>query len=64
LLQHSQELIEVSRKLSASEIASLMSVSEKIATLNVDRFRDWQPNSALPMRDKLCLLLKAMFILV
>ena len=43
LLQHSQELIEVSRKLSASEIASLMSVSEKIATLNVDRFRDWQP---------------------
>ena len=42
LLQHSQELIEVSRKLSASEIANLMSVSEKIAILNVARFRDWQ----------------------
>ena len=43
LLDHSQELIEVASKLSASEIASLMSVSEKIATLNADRFRDWQP---------------------
>ncbi|KGT47997.1 MULTISPECIES: peroxide stress protein YaaA [Acinetobacter] len=43
LLQHSQELIEVARKLSATEIASLMSVSEKIAKLNVERFRDWQP---------------------
>ena len=43
LLDHSQELIEVASKLSASEIASLMSVSEKIATLNAGRFRDWQP---------------------
>lgn len=43
LLEHSQQLIDVSRKLSASEIASLMSVSEKIAQLNVERFRDWQP---------------------
>ena len=43
LLKHSQQLIDVSRKLSASEIASLMSVSEKIAQLNVARFRDWQP---------------------
>ncbi len=43
LLDHSQELIEVASKLSASEIASLMSVSEKIATLNAERFRDWQP---------------------
>lgn len=42
LLEHSQELIDVARKLSATEIASLMSVSEKIATLNVERFRDWQ----------------------
>lgn len=42
LLEHSQQLIDVSRKLSASEIASLMSVSEKIAQLNVARFRDWQ----------------------
>ncbi|WP_298145908.1 peroxide stress protein YaaA [uncultured Acinetobacter sp.] len=42
LLEHSQQLIDVSRSLSASEIASLMSVSEKIAQLNVARFRDWQ----------------------
>ncbi|EMZ3181287.1 YaaA family protein, partial [Acinetobacter baumannii] len=43
LLEHSAQLIDVCRKLSASEIASLMSVSEKIATLNADRFRDWKP---------------------
>ena len=41
LLDQSQQLIDVSRKLSASEIANLMSVSEKIAQLNVERFRDW-----------------------
>lgn len=41
LLQQSQQLIDVCRKLSATEIASLMSVSEKIANLNVERFRDW-----------------------
>ena len=44
LLDHSQELIDVSRKLSASDIASLMSVSEKIANLNAERFRDWNSN--------------------
>ncbi|OIJ37805.1 MULTISPECIES: peroxide stress protein YaaA [Acinetobacter] len=43
LLEHSQELIEVASKLSATEISSLMSVSEKIANLNVERFRDLQP---------------------
>lgn len=41
LLDQSQQLIDVSRKLSASQIANLMSVSEKIANLNVERFRDW-----------------------
>ena len=44
LLTHSAELIEISRKLSATEIAHLMSVSEKIAQLNVGRFKDWQPD--------------------
>lgn len=44
LLDHSQQLVDISRSLSASEIAKLMSVSEKIATLNVERFRDWQPD--------------------
>ncbi len=43
LLDHSEQLIQVAQKLSATEIASLMSVSEKIANLNVARFRDWQP---------------------
>ncbi|RZG44393.1 peroxide stress protein YaaA [Acinetobacter wuhouensis] len=41
LLDQSQQLIDLSRKLSASEIAKLMTVSEKIANLNVARFRDW-----------------------
>ena len=44
LLDHSQQLIDVAKKLSASEIAQLMSVSEKIASLNVARFNDWQSN--------------------
>lgn len=44
VLKHSEKLIEVCRTLSASEIANLMHVSEKIATLNVDRFRDWTPD--------------------
>lgn len=41
LLADSQQLIDVSRNLSAVEIANLMSVSEKIAKLNVARFQDW-----------------------
>ena len=41
LLEQLQQLIDVCRKLSATEIASLMTVSEKIANLNVERFRDW-----------------------
>ncbi|MEG0343759.1 MAG: peroxide stress protein YaaA [Acinetobacter sp.] len=41
LLDQSQQLIDLSRKLSASDIVSLMKISEKIAHLNVERFRDW-----------------------
>lgn len=41
LLDQSQQLIDLSRKMSATEISKLMSVSEKIANLNVERFRDW-----------------------
>lgn len=44
LLEHSQQLISIAQQLSASEIATLMSVSEKIASLNAARFRDWQPD--------------------
>lgn len=42
LLEQSQKLIDKAQLLSASEIMSLMTVSEKIAQLNVERFRDWQ----------------------
>ncbi|MHA3114751.1 peroxide stress protein YaaA [Acinetobacter sp. ANC 4635] len=42
LLDQSEQLIGVCRELSASQLASLMSVSEKIAQLNVARFQDWQ----------------------
>ncbi len=42
LLDHSEILIQDCKKLSATDIAGLMSVSEKIAKLNVDRFQDWQ----------------------
>ena len=43
LLEQSEQLIQVCRELSSTQIGSLMSVSEKIATLNVERFRDWTP---------------------
>ena len=43
LLQESELLIEDCQKLSISEVSSLMSVSEKIAKLNVERFQDWTP---------------------
>lgn len=43
LLTHSQQLIDSSRQLSATQIADLMKVSGKIAQLNVARFKDWQP---------------------
>ncbi|KFZ36582.1 hypothetical protein HR45_15745 [Shewanella mangrovi] len=41
-LDHSQALIEVCRELSPAQIASLMSVSDKIAGLNAARFASWQ----------------------
>ncbi|TCM60478.1 hypothetical protein EC844_1325 [Acinetobacter calcoaceticus] len=41
LLDQSQQLIDIAEKLSATEISSLMQVSDKIAQLNVERFRDW-----------------------
>ncbi len=42
LLNHSQELIEECRKLSAEAIAKLMNVSPKLAQLNYERFCQWQ----------------------
>ncbi|AYY79468.1 peroxide stress protein YaaA [Proteus vulgaris] len=45
LLKYSQQLIEECRKLSSSDIASLMKISDKLAGLNAARFGEWQPNS-------------------
>lgn len=47
LLDNSQQLINVARKLSAPQIASLMSISDKLASLNATRFHDWQPDFTL-----------------
>lgn len=47
LLEDSQQLIDVCRELSEQDISKLMSVSEKIAQLNVQRFHDWQSNFSL-----------------
>ncbi|UPK81722.1 peroxide stress protein YaaA [Proteus vulgaris] len=44
LLKYSQQLIEECRKLSSSDIASLMKISDKLAGLNTARFGEWQPN--------------------
>lgn len=41
LLHQSSELIERARQLSAEDLARLMKVSDKIATLNVTRFQQW-----------------------
>ena len=41
-LDDSQELIDVLEKKSKSQIAKLMSLSDKLAELNVQRYQDWQ----------------------
>lgn len=41
LLNYSTQLIREARKLSAAQIASLMSISDKLASLNATRFHDW-----------------------
>jgi cytoplasmic iron level regulating protein YaaA (DUF328/UPF0246 family) len=48
LLDDTTELSHVTKKLSLGEIQSLMSVSEKIADLNVERFQSWQPAMKMP----------------
>ncbi|EIJ67389.1 peroxide stress protein YaaA [Pasteurella bettyae] len=42
LTQYSQQLIDICRKLSPAQIASLMSISDKLAGLNMARFAEWQ----------------------
>ncbi len=41
LVEHSKELIDICRKLTPADIASLMKVSDKIASLNAVRFEEW-----------------------
>lgn len=47
-LADSLELIEVLREKSPAEIASLMSLSDKLAALNVARYADWRPEYQQP----------------
>ncbi|MFU2083226.1 peroxide stress protein YaaA [Gallibacterium anatis] len=43
LTQYSQQLIEICRRLTPAEIASLMKISDKLAGLNAARFAEWVP---------------------
>lgn len=43
LLDDSQKLIEVARRLTPAQIGSLMHISDKLAGLNAERFHQWQP---------------------
>ena len=42
LTDYSRELIRICKRLSPVELASLMSISDKLAALNVARFAEWQ----------------------
>lgn len=42
MLDHSQELIETIKPYTPAEIASLMKLSDNLATLNVSRYQEWQ----------------------
>lgn len=42
LADYSAQLIEICRQFSPAQIASLMSISDKLAGLNAVRFAEWQ----------------------
>ena len=42
LLDHSSELLQELKKLAPQEVSSLMSLSDKLGTLNYQRFQEWQ----------------------
>ncbi|MFI8415100.1 peroxide stress protein YaaA [Serratia sp. NPDC078593] len=44
LLDNSERLIDICRELTPVQIASLMSISDKLAGLNAARFSEWQPH--------------------
>lgn len=46
-LEDARELIDVLRRLSPAEVASLMSLSDPLATLNVARYEQWAPPFSL-----------------
>lgn len=64
LLENSAQLIDVCRKLSASEIASLMSVSEKLPHLMLIVLETGSQNLIFQMPVRQFMHLKEMFILV
>ncbi|MCT8550090.1 peroxide stress protein YaaA, partial [Glaesserella parasuis] len=41
LTAYSQQLIDICKQFSPAEVASLMSISDKLASLNVARFAEW-----------------------
>lgn len=45
--EHSQLLIDTLRKQSVQDIAALMKLSDKLASLNVARYESWQPEHSL-----------------
>ena len=47
-VERSEPLIDLLRKKSPAEIAELMSLSDKLAVLNVTRYADWSPRHAAP----------------
>lgn len=44
LLDSSRQLIDIARRLSAPQIATLMGISDKLASLNETRFHEWHPD--------------------
>ncbi|MBP2848535.1 peroxide stress protein YaaA [Dickeya oryzae] len=47
LLAYSQQLIQHCKQLTPADIASLMSISDKLADLNAARFQEWSPEFSL-----------------
>ena len=61
-LKQSQQLIDICRELTPVEIASLMSISDKLAGLNAARFAEWQHTHIMNKMPKLPFMrLKRMF---
>ena len=54
--EKSQQLIEILRQLSESDIASLMSLSEKLSALNHQRYIDWTQDHSLSPQCRQALL--------